>query len=48
MRMVLGSTLAIAALVAVVMRHTFDGTGSIILCSCSYALGFGFGYIKLK
>jgi len=27
MRMVLGSTLAFAALVALVIRHTFDGTG---------------------
>jgi len=31
---VLGPTLAFAALMAVVMRHTFDGTGLIILCSC--------------
>jgi len=31
---VLGSTLAFAALVAVVMRHTFDGAGLIFLCSC--------------
>ena len=32
----LGSTLALAAfaLVTVVMRHTFDGTGLILLCSC--------------
>jgi len=29
-RVVLGSTLALA----VVMRHTFDGTGLILLCSC--------------
>jgi len=35
-------------LVAVVMRHTFDGAGLILLCSCSYALGFGFGFIELK
>ena len=48
MRMVFGSTLAFAALVAVVMRHTFDGAGLILLCSCSYALGFGFGFIELK
>jgi len=36
MRVVLGSTLASAALMAVdlVMRHTFDGTGFILLCSC--------------
>jgi len=27
MRVVLGSTLAFAALVAAVMRHTFDGSG---------------------
>ena len=27
MRVVLGSTLAFIALVALVMRHTFDGTG---------------------
>jgi len=27
MRMVLGSTLAFTALVALVMRHNFDGTG---------------------
>jgi len=26
------STLAFAALMAVVMRHTFDGTGLILLC----------------
>ena len=32
-RVVLGSTLAFAALMAVVMRHTFDGTGLILLCS---------------
>ena len=31
MRVVLGSTLAFAALVAMVMRHTFDRTGLIIL-----------------
>jgi len=42
---VLGSTLAFTALVALVMRHTFDGTGLILLCSC---LGFGFGLIKLE
>jgi len=29
---VLGSTLAFADLMAVVMRHTFDGTGLILLC----------------
>ena len=29
-----GSALAFAALVAVVMRHTFDKTGLILLCSC--------------
>ena len=29
----LGSTLVFAALVVVVMRHTFDGTGLSILCS---------------
>jgi len=29
---VLGSTFAFAALMAVVMRHTFDGTGLILLC----------------
>jgi len=36
MRVVLGLTLASAALTAVdfVMLHTFDGTGLIILCSC--------------
>jgi len=34
MRVVLGSTLAFAAVVAVVMRHTFDGAGLIFLCSC--------------
>jgi len=45
MRVVLGSTLAFAALVAVVMRHIFDGTGLILLCSC---LPLGFGFIKLK
>jgi len=48
MRMVFGSALTFAALVAVVMRHPFDGAGLIFLCSCSYALGFGFGFIKLK
>jgi len=30
---VLGSILACAALVAVIIRHTFDGTGLIILGS---------------
>jgi len=46
MRVVLGSTLAFTALTALVMRHTFDGTGWVkFLCSC---LGFGFGLIKLK
>jgi len=34
MRVVLGSTLAFAALAAVVMRQTFVGTGLILLCSC--------------
>jgi len=34
MRMVLGWTLAFAAVVAVVMRHTFNGAGLILLCSC--------------
>jgi len=36
MRVVLGSTLTFAAfaLVALVMRHTFHGTGLILLCSC--------------
>jgi len=34
MRVMLGSTLAYAALVAVVMRHTFDGTSLILWCSC--------------
>jgi len=33
-RVVLGSLLTFAALVAVIMRHTFDGTGLILLCSC--------------
>jgi len=42
MRVVLGSTLA---LVAVVMRHTFDGAGLFFRV---YASGFGFGFIKLK
>ena len=32
--MVRGSTLAFATMVAVVMRHTFDGTGLILLSSC--------------
>jgi len=32
MRVVLGSTLAFAALMAVVMRYTFDGTSLILLC----------------
>jgi len=34
--MVLGLTFAFAAfaLVSVVIRHTFDGTGLILLCSC--------------
>jgi len=32
MRVVLGSTLAFAALMEVVMRHTFDWTGLILLC----------------
>jgi len=47
MRVVLGSTLAFAALVAVVMRHTFewDGTGLMLLYSC---LRFRFGFIKLQ
>jgi len=44
--MVLGSTLAFTALVALVMRHTLMGpAGLILLCSC---LGFGFDLIKLK
>ena len=46
MRVVIGSTLALTALVALVMRHTFDGTGwvnSFVLC-----LGFEFALIKLK
>jgi len=47
MRVVLGSTLAFATLVAVAMRHTFDGAG-LIFCVRVYALGFGFGFIKLK
>jgi len=47
MRVELGWTLAFAALVAVVIRHTFDGTG-LIFCVRVYALGFGFGFIKLK
>jgi len=47
MRVALGSTLTFAALVAVVMRHTFDGA-SLIFCGRVYALGFGFGFIKLK
>jgi len=34
MRVVLDSTLAFAALVAVVMPHTFYGTGLILFCSC--------------
>jgi len=34
MRVVVGSTLAFAALVAEVMRRIFDGTGLILLCSC--------------
>jgi len=34
MPVVLGSTLAFAAVVAVVMRHSFDGAGLIFLCSC--------------
>ena len=34
MRVMLGSTLAFAALVEVVMRHTFDGADLILLCSC--------------
>jgi len=34
MRVVQGSALAFAALVAVVMRHTFDVDGLIFLCSC--------------
>jgi len=34
MRVVLGSNFAFADLVAVVMRHTFDGTGLNLLCSC--------------
>ena len=29
-----GSALAFAALVAVVTRHAFDGSGLIFLCSC--------------
>jgi len=29
-----GSALAFAALVAVVMRHTFDRTSFILFCSC--------------
>jgi len=33
MRVVLGSTLAFAALVSVVMRHTFDGAGLTFLYS---------------
>jgi len=41
----LGSNLAFAALMAVVMRRIFDGTG-LIFCVRVYALGFGF--IKLK
>jgi len=47
MRLVLRSTLAFAALVAVVMCHTFDGAGLIFFVRV-YALGFGFGFIKLK
>jgi len=46
MQMVLGSTLAFTALVALVMRHTFDGpVRLLLLCSC---LRFEFGFIKLK
>ena len=30
----MGAILAFAALVAVIMRHTYDGTGLILLCSC--------------
>jgi len=42
MRVVLGLTLASAALTAVdfVMLHTFDGTGLIIFCVHVYALRF--------
>jgi len=39
------SPLLFAALMAVVMRHAFDGTG-LIFCVRVYASGFGF--IKLK
>jgi len=45
MRVVLGSILAFAALVAVLMRHTFIGTGLMLLHSC---LRFRFGFIKLQ
>ena len=34
LRVVLSSTLAFAALVAVVIRYTFCGAGLIFLCSC--------------
>ena len=34
MRVVVGSTLYFAALVEVVMRHTFDRTSLFLLCSC--------------
>jgi len=46
MRVVPGSTLGFAALMAVVMRHTFDGTG-LFFCVRAYALEFGFGFITL-
>jgi len=45
MRVVLGWTLAFATLLAVVMRHTFNGTYVILLYSC---LRFRFGFIKLQ
>jgi len=44
MRVVLGSTLAFGALMAVVMHHTFDGTAWIeLFCVSVYASGFGNG-----
>jgi len=47
MRVVLGLTLDFAALVEVVMHHTFDETSFFLLCYV-YTYGFGFGFIKLK
>jgi len=45
MQVVVGSTLDFAALVEVVIRHTFNGTSLFLLCSC---LRFRVGFIKLK